>query len=81
MAKEDLSNISTEELIKSQKQLRLTVILIGSAIILTAISSIVLSIRRGANALNVLPICFLAMVTVFAGQLKKVNREIKRRSL
>lgn len=80
MQTEDLSKISTEELQKKSKTLKLAVIIIGCSIVMMAISGVIVSIKKGFSALSITPIAFLPLVIIFSAQLKKINEELKRRA-
>lgn len=80
MAEENLVQLSTEELKKKAKFMKLAVGMIAVAMALMAISGIILSIRKGFSALSVTPIAFLPLMIIFSSQLTKINTELKRRT-
>ena len=80
MAKENLSDIPTEELKKRVKQLKPAVIIIGVSVVLTAIVGIILTIKRGFSTLNLLPISFIPLVVIFSAKLREIDEEIKKRA-
>ena len=80
MAKEDLTTVSTEELRKRAKLMRIAVWMIGISMFLMLTSGVILTIRKGFSALSVSAIGFLPLVIIFSAQLKKINEEVKSRT-
>ncbi len=80
MAQEDLTKVSTEELAKRAKLMKVAVWMIGISMILMTISGIILSIKKGFSAMSVSSIGFLPLVIIFSAQLKKINEELKTRT-
>ncbi|WAC41697.1 hypothetical protein [Pedobacter sp. SL55] len=74
MAQEDLTKVSTEELTKRAKLMKVAVWMIGISMILMVISGIILSIRKGFSAMSVSAIGFLPLVIIFSAQLKKLTK-------
>jgi cytochrome b subunit of formate dehydrogenase len=77
---ENLALLSTEELHKKAKSLKVVTIMLFIAILLMLISGIILTAKKGFNALTVTPISFLPLVIIFSAQLRKVNEELKKRN-
>lgn len=79
MEKNQFSNLPTAELKKRANVLRIAVVFIGCAMVIMAISAILVSIRKGFNALFAGPFGFLPLFIVFWIQLKQMNTELKKR--
>ncbi|WP_293302186.1 hypothetical protein [Pedobacter sp. UBA4863] len=80
MAQEDLTKITTAELQKKAKIMRLTIFTISIAMIIMTIASAMLSVKKGFNAITITAICFFPLVIIFSAQLKKINAELKSRT-
>ncbi|MDQ8005039.1 MAG: hypothetical protein REI64_09595 [Pedobacter sp.] len=79
MAQEDLTKISTVELEKKAKMMKLAIITISVSMIIMTISGIILSIKKGFSAMTITAIAFFPLVIIFSSQLKKINEELKSR--
>lgn len=79
MTQEELKKLSTEELKKKAKLMKLAVGFIAASMIIMATSGIILSIRKGFSAQSVTAIAFFPLVIIFSSQLKKINEELKSR--
>lgn len=80
MAQEDLTKVTTEELKKRAKTMKIGIIIIGISMILMTISGIILSIKKGFSALSITAFGFFPLVIIFSAQLKKLNEELKIRN-
>ncbi|WP_113638204.1 redox-active disulfide protein 2 [Nubsella zeaxanthinifaciens] len=80
MKEENLTQLSTEELHKKAKTLKVATIALFVSMLLMLISGIILTAKKGFSALTVTPVSFLPLVIIFSAQLKKVNEELKKRN-
>ncbi len=81
MATRKLSEMSNEALLKGEKSLKvITYVLAGMLLVIFALNMI-LSIKKGFSAINVVPIALLPIVIVNLGTLKKMKEELKSRAL
>ncbi|WP_461789000.1 redox-active disulfide protein 2 [Pedobacter sp.] len=80
MKEENLTKLSTEDLQKKAKSLKLATTLLFVSMLLMLISGIILTAKKGFSALTVTPVSFLPLVIIFSAQLKKVNEELKKRN-
>lgn len=80
MAEENLAQLSTEELKKKAKFMKLAVGMIAVSMALMTISGIILSIKKGFSALSVTAVAFLPLMIIFSSQLTKLNAELKSRT-
>lgn len=80
MAEENLAQLSTEELKKKAKFMKLAVGMIAVSMALMTISGIILSIKKGFSALSVTAVAFLPLMIIFSSQLTKLNAELKSRA-
>lgn len=77
---ENLALLSTDELQKKAKTLKIATIALFTSMLLMLISGIILTMKKGFSALTATPISFLPLVIIFSAQLKKVNEELKKRN-
>mgnify|MGYP003582502946 CR=1 FL=1 len=71
--------LSTEELKKKAKTLKLAVIFMGFSVLIMLICGIIVSMKKGFSALAVTPVAFTPLLIIFSTQLKQVNNELKKR--
>jgi hypothetical protein len=75
------SEMSTEELLKSEKVIKmLTGMLLGSVTVLLGLG-IFLTIRNGFNVLIVVPLALLPVVVLNANSLREIKKEKQARGL
>ncbi|HEU0126453.1 MAG TPA: hypothetical protein VFQ56_09110 [Flavobacterium sp.] len=79
MAQEQFSNLPTEELKKRVKFLKIAVGFIGTAMVIMAVSGIIVSIRKGFSAVSLTAVGFFPLMLIFSIQLKQINAELKKR--
>ncbi len=79
MASKPISEMTTEELLKTDKSLRLAIIIMGVFLVLMTASSIYIFTKKGFSATSVLPIVFLPLFTMNMANRKKVKSELIKR--
>ena len=79
MASKPISEMTTEELQKTDKSLRLAIQIMGVFLVLMTASSIYIFTQKGFSATSVLPIVFLPLFTMNLANRKKVKSELIKR--
>lgn len=74
-----LTELSTEELNKKAKTLKIATIFMGFSVLIMLICGIIVSMKKGFSALTVTPLAFAPLLIIFSSQLKQVNNELKKR--
>ena len=74
-----LTELSTEELNKKAKLMKIAIIAMGASMVLMLISGIIVTMKKGFSALTVTPLGFMPLVMIFSSQLKQINNELKKR--
>lgn len=80
MASKPISEMTTEELQKTEKSLKLSIKFIGVILILMLASSIYLFVDKGFSATTVMPIIFIPLFTMNIANLKKIKAELSTRN-
>lgn len=75
----NLSDKSTEELVKSKKTIQVLTSLLAGALLLLFIVNIILSLKKGFSALFIIPIALMPIVIINLSNLKEINSELKSR--
>jgi tellurite resistance protein TehA-like permease len=81
MNKTKLSEMSNEQLLKNEKNLKTITYMLATAVLILFITVIILAFKKGFSALNVVPIALLPIVIVNLNTLKEMKNEIKSRKL
>ncbi|TKC07948.1 redox-active disulfide protein 2 [Pedobacter polaris] len=81
MSKKNLSELSNEELLKSEKSLKTITAMLAGAILVLFIINVFLAFKKGFSAFSVIPIALLPIVIVNLNSLKEMKEEIKSRNL
>lgn len=76
MASKSISEMTTEELQKTEKFLKLATSILGVVLILMTASSVYLFIDKGFSAVTVMPIVFLPLFTMNMANMKKIKKEL-----
>lgn len=79
MKPQPFTELSTEELNKKAKTLKIATIFMGFSVLIMLICGIIVSMKKGFSALSVTPIAFAPLLIIFSMQLKQVNNELKKR--
>lgn len=79
MKPQPLTELSTEELKKKAKTLKLATIYIAISVVGMLVCGIIVSMKKGFSALTVTPLGFAPLLIIFSSQLKQVNNELKKR--
>ncbi|AXB56554.1 redox-active disulfide protein 2 [Flavobacterium fluviale] len=77
--KKNFSEMSNEELIKTQKSLKIVTYLFGVVLLLLFGLNIYLVANKGFNASNVIPIALLPIFILNMNTLKEMKKELKAR--
>jgi hypothetical protein len=75
-----LSELSKEELLKKEKNLKGASAVLGGMLVVLAAASAYLSYLQGFSVFTVLPVAFLPMFIINLGNLKKIQTEIASRN-
>jgi hypothetical protein len=75
-----LSELSKEELLKKEKNLKGASTVLGGMLVVLAAASAYLSYLQGFSVFTVLPVAFLPMYIINLGNLKKIHTEIASRN-
>ena len=81
MAAKKPHEMTDDELYKQERALKVAVNTMAVACVLMAISSIIVSLRKGFNAITVLPLSFLPLLVINVNSLKEVRKEKQVRGL
>lgn len=77
--KKNFSEMSNEELIKTQKSLKIVTYLFGVVLLLLFGLNIYLIANKGFNASNVIPIALLPIFILNMNTLKEMKKELEAR--
>lgn len=77
--KKNFSEMSNEELIKTQKSLKIVTYLFGVVLLLLFGLNIYLVANKGFNASNIIPIALLPIFILNMNTLKEMKKELKAR--
>jgi hypothetical protein len=80
MAKENLSELSTEDLIKKKKSTTFSTGLLGGVLIALLVITILQTVNKGATALLAIPFALLPILIKSYNQVKAMDRELKSRN-
>lgn len=81
MSNKKYTEMSDEELLKSQKSIKtITALLAGMLLFLFAIN-IFLAFKKGFSALSVVPIALLPIVIININTLKEIKKELNSRNI
>jgi cytochrome b subunit of formate dehydrogenase len=81
MAVKKPHEMTDDELYKQERTLKVAVYMTVIAVVLMAVSGTIVAMRKGFNALTVLPITMLPLVIINAASLKAVRKEKQSRGL
>lgn len=79
MASKPISEMTTAELQKTEKSLKLATTILGVVLIIMIASSIYLFIKKGFSATTVMPFVFLPLFTMNMINMKKIKAELLSR--
>jgi hypothetical protein len=80
MKPKPLSEFSTEELIKSEKGMKIAVIVLGVCVILMFLSGGYLFAKKGFSFSTVMPVIFLPLWLINFRNWKKLKEELSKRN-
>ncbi|MET3126792.1 putative membrane protein YwaF [Arcicella rosea] len=81
MEKENLHELSTEELIKKKKSLNFAFGLMVGSLIITLIITIFQTIKNGFQLSNIIPFSFLPITAIIYNSITNINKELKSRNV
>ena len=79
MAQKQISEMTTEELNKNLKLMRVAVAVISASIGVMIISAIVSYNKKGFSVFTVLPLMFLPILTMNIANMRKIKTELESR--
>lgn len=80
MKPKPLAELSTEELIKMEKGMKIAVIVLGACVVLMLFSGGYLFAKKGFSTSTLLPIIFLPLWMINYRNWKKIKEELQKRS-
>ncbi|MBL0882563.1 MAG: hypothetical protein IBJ16_04290 [Chitinophagaceae bacterium] len=80
MPSKPISEMTTEELQKTDKSLKLAIQIMGVVLVLMTASSIYIFTQKGFSTTTVLPIVFLPLFTMNMANRKKIKAELLSRN-
>jgi hypothetical protein len=80
MKPKPLSELSTEELIKMEKGMKIAVIVLGACVVLMFLSGGYLFAQKGFSFSTVMPIIFLPLWVINYRNWKKLKEELQKRA-
>lgn len=79
MAQKQISEMTTEELNKNLKLMRVAVAVISASIGVMIISAIVSYNKKGFSVFTILPLMFVPILTMNIANMKKIKAELESR--
>jgi len=80
MASKPISEMTTEELHKTAKSMKIIVTILVASLIVMAASAVYLFIKKGFSATTILPIVFFPLVSLNMANMKKIKAELLSRN-
>lgn len=80
MAKENFSELATEELIKKKKAMTFTAGLLAGALVGLLIITVFQAINKEFTPLLFVPFAFLPILIIIYSQVRSINKELKSRT-
>lgn len=81
MEKENLHELSIEELIKKKKSLKFAFGLMVGSLVITLIVTIYLTNKNGFQLSNIIPFSFLPITAIIYNSSNNINKELKSRNV
>ncbi|MEA5425515.1 hypothetical protein [Arcicella lustrica] len=81
MEKENLHELSTEELIKKKKSLKFAFGLMVGSLVISLIVTIFQTIKNGFQLLNITPFSLLPITAIIYNSITNINKELKSRNV
>ncbi len=79
MAQKQISEMTTEELNKNLKLMRVAIAVISASIGVMIVSSVVSYSKKGFSVFTVLPLMFVPILTMNIANMKKIKAELESR--
>ena len=79
MAQKQISEMTTEELNKNLKLMRIAIAVISASIGVMIVSAIVSYSKKGFSVFTVLPLMFVPILTMNIANMKKIKTELESR--
>jgi hypothetical protein len=80
MAQKQISEMTTEELTKNLKLMRVAIAVISASIGVMIVSAIVSYLKKGFTVFTVLPAMFVPILTMNIANMKKIKAELQSRN-
>lgn len=81
MKNKKLTEMTNEELLNTAKTLKVMTYMLTGMVVLLFIVTIILAIKKGFSALNVVGIALIPILVINFNTLKEMKKEIKARNL
>lgn len=81
MEKENLQELSTEELMKKKKSLNFAFGLMVGSLVITLMVTIFQTIKNGFQLLNIIPFSLLPITVIIYNSVTNINKELKSRNV
>ncbi len=79
MAQKQISEMTTEELNKNLKLMRVAIAVISASIGVMIVSSVVSYSKKGFSVFTILPLMFVPILTMNIANMKKIKAELESR--
>jgi hypothetical protein len=79
MAQKQISEMTTEELNKNLKLMRVAIAVISASIGVMIVSSVVSYSKKGFSVFTILPLMFVPILTMNIANMKKIKTELESR--
>ncbi|NCU06057.1 MAG: redox-active disulfide protein 2 [Chitinophagaceae bacterium] len=79
MAQKQISEMTTEELNKNLKLMRIAIAVISASIGVMIVSAIVSYSKKGFSVFTILPLMFIPILTMNIANMKKIKTELQSR--
>ncbi|MDN3587927.1 redox-active disulfide protein 2 [Pedobacter aquatilis] len=73
------NEMSTEELVKTEKSMKSITAMLGGALLVLIVINIFLAFKKGFSAISVVPIALIPIFIMNFGNLKAIKEELKSR--
>ncbi|WP_223606028.1 hypothetical protein [Chryseobacterium sp. OSA05B] len=76
-----ITEYTDEELISSEKKLKILTVMLGASMVVLFSATILLTIRKGFTPIMIVPICLLPLLVINIINWKGLKKEKERRNL
>ncbi|WP_316830427.1 redox-active disulfide protein 2 [Pedobacter aquatilis] len=81
MKEKNLAEMSNEDLLKTEKSIKVMTSILAVALALLFVINLITAFKKGFSALTVIPIALLPIVIVNINNIKKIRAELMSRGL